>query len=90
MSFTEKQIEMIWEMSEIHFQWFHKYFPETDITFEEVLKLNHQKMMDIASACDDCSEDMIDFIFETVIKDYKEMLIGFLRDEDFDDDNFSD
>jgi hypothetical protein len=85
MELTNKQIEMVWEMSEIHFQWFYKYFTDSKITFDEVLRMNHQKMMDIVSACDDCSEDMIDFIFESVIKDYKEMLEGFLTDDDFSD-----
>lgn len=84
--FTNKQIEMLYEMSEIHFQWFQKYTPETGISFEEVLKLNHQKMMDIADSCFDCSEDMIDFIFEAIIRDYKEMLEGY----NFDEDDFED
>lgn len=87
MEFSQKQIDMVWEMSEIHFQWFQKYFPDTQTTFEEVLKLNHIKMMDIVSGCDDCSEDMIDFIFESVIKDYKEMLEGYLEDEDWESES---
>jgi hypothetical protein len=77
---------MIYEMSEIHFQWFLKYIPENTISFEEVLKVNHQKMIDITDACFDLSEDMIDFIFEAVIRDYKEMLDGYQDiEDDFDD-----
>jgi hypothetical protein len=87
MDFNQNQIDMIWEMSEIHFQWFEKYFPESETTFDEVLKLNHIKMIDIVSACDDCSEDMIDFIFESVIKDYREMLDGYLDDDDWEDES---
>jgi hypothetical protein len=84
--FTNKQIEMLYEMSEVHLQWFQKYTPETGISFEEVLKLNHQKMMDIADACFDLPEDMIDFIFEAVIRDYKEMLDGYQDiEDDFED-----
>jgi hypothetical protein len=86
IEFTNKQIEMLYEMSEIHFQWFQKYTPETEISFEEVLKLNHQKMIDIVDACFDLPEDMIDFIFESVIRDYKEMLDGY----NFDEDDFED
>jgi hypothetical protein len=26
------------------------------------------------SGCSDCSEDMLDFIFDAIIRDYKEML----------------
>jgi hypothetical protein len=84
--FTNKQIEMLYEMSEVHLQWFQKYTPETGISFEEVIKLNHQKMMDIVDACFDLPEDMIDFIFEAVIRDYKEMLDGYQNiEDDFDD-----
>ena len=71
---TDKQLDMLCEMSEIHFQWFEKYCPESGMTYESVLKLNHQKMSDIAESCFDCSEDMIDLIFESIIRDYKEML----------------
>ena len=84
--FTNKQIEMLYEMSEVHLQWFQKYTPETGISFEEVLKLNHQKMMNITDACFDLPEDMIDFIFEAVIRDYKEMLDGYQDiEDDFED-----
>ena len=84
--FTNKQIEMLYEMSEVHLQWFQKYTPETGISFEEVIKLNHQKMMYIVDACFDLPEDMIDFIFEAVIRDYKEMLDGYQDiEDDFED-----
>ena len=86
IDFSNKQIEMLYEMSEVHLQWFQKYTPETGISFEEVLKLTHQKMMDITDACFDLPEDMIDFIFEAVIRDYKEMLDGYQNiEDDFDD-----
>lgn len=69
---TDSQLEKLYEMSEIHFKWFQIYSPETK--YEEVLKLNHNKMLSIMEGCYDCSEDMIDFIFDVIIKDYKEML----------------
>jgi hypothetical protein len=68
---TDNQLDKLYEMSEIHFKWFQIYSPETK--YEEVLQLNHIKMMSIMS-CADCSEDMIDFIFDSIIRDYKEML----------------
>jgi hypothetical protein len=85
VNFSNRQIEMIWEMSDIHFQWFTKYTSgsDTEMTFADVIKLNHQKMIDISLACSDCSEDMIDFIFEAVIRDYKDMLDNY--SDDFDD-----
>ncbi len=69
---TDNQLDKLYEMSEIHFKWFQIYSPETK--YEEVLQLNHIKMMSIMSDCDDCSEDMMDFIFDSIIRDYKEML----------------
>ena len=69
---TDSQLEKLYEMSEIHFKWFQIYSPETK--YEEVLKLNHNTMLSIMEGCYDCSEDMIDFIFDVIIKDYKEML----------------
>jgi len=74
MELTDKQMDMLCEMSEIHLQWFEKYAPESEMTYESVLKLNHQKMSDIAESCFDCSEEMIDFIFESIMRDYREML----------------
>ena len=40
-------------------------------------------MSDIAEGCFDCSEEMMDFIFECIIRDYKEML------EDYSDSDQS-
>lgn len=69
---TDSQIDKLYEMSEIHFKWFQIYCPDTK--YEEVLQLNHIKMMSIMDGCSDCSEDMLDFIFDAIIRDYKEML----------------
>jgi hypothetical protein len=69
---TDNQLDKLYEMSEIHFKWFQIYSPETK--YEEVLQLNHIKMVSIMDGCSDCSEDMMDFIFDAIIRDYKEML----------------
>jgi hypothetical protein len=69
---TDSQIDKLYEMSEIHFKWFQIYCPDTK--YEEVLELNHIKMVSIMDGCSDCSEDMMDFIFDAIIRDYKEML----------------
>jgi len=69
---TDNQLDKLYEMSEIHFKWFQIYSSETK--YEEVLQLNHIKMMSIMDGCADCSEDMMDFIFDSIIRDYKEML----------------
>jgi len=69
---TDNQLEKLYAMSEIHYKWFQIYSPETK--YEDVLKLNHIKMLSIMEGCSDCSEDMLDFIFDAIIRDYKEML----------------
>jgi hypothetical protein len=76
--FTEKQIELLYEMTDLHFQWFSKYNQE--VKYEEVLKLNHEKMISILESCQDYSEDMIDFIFQSIIRDYRLMI------EDYDNE----
>lgn len=69
---TNSQLDKLYEMTEIHFKWFQLYAPDTK--YEEVLELNHIKVMSIVDGCYDCSEDMTDFIFDSIIKDYKEMI----------------
>jgi len=71
---TDKQLDMLFEMDEIHFQCFEKFYTEYEITYSEVLELNHQKMLDIVEGCVDFDEEAIDFIFESILKDYKMML----------------
>jgi hypothetical protein len=74
---TDNQLDKLYEMSEIHFKWFQIYSPET--TFEDVLQLNHIKVMSIIDGCDGCSEDIINFIFDAIIRDYKEMLEDYTK-----------
>jgi hypothetical protein len=71
---TDKQIEKLYEMSDIHFKWFSIYSPESNIKYQEVLELNHNKILDILEGCYDCNEDVIDFIIESIIKDYIDLL----------------
>jgi hypothetical protein len=71
---SDIQLDMLCEMSEIHLKWFNLYSPEVETTFEEVLQLNHIKVTNIIDGCSDCSDDIINFIFESIIKDYKQML----------------
>ena len=77
---TDNQIGKLYKMSEIHFKWFQIYCPDTK--YEEVLELNHIKMVNIMDGCDDYSEDMLDFIFDDIIRDYKEMLDDYTTDLD--------
>lgn len=81
---SDKQMDMLCEMADIHLQWFNKYSPEFDISYETVLKLNHQKMTDIVSSLQDslCDEEMIDFIFISIIRDYNEMLDDYTESDE--------
>lgn len=74
IQFTEKQIELLYVMSDLQHQWLSKYNTESNISYAQVLKMNHQKMTDICESCFDNSEEMIDLIFESIIKDYEQML----------------
>ncbi len=71
---NDEHMEMLWEMTEIHFQCFEKFYKEYGISYENVLELNHKKMLGIAENCVDCDPDILCFIFESIIKDYKMML----------------
>ena len=58
-----------------HFhQFFEKFYKEYGISYASVLELNHKKMLDISDNCIDCDPDILCFIFESIIKDYKMML----------------
>jgi primase-polymerase (primpol)-like protein len=65
---TDKQVDKLYEMTEIHFRWFQKKSPK--VKYEEVLKLNHIKMLDIIETCSNCSEEMVNKIFDSIIDDY--------------------
>lgn len=75
---TDKQLEILYQIADIHLEWFKLYSPDPP-KYEEVLKLNHQKLMDISAACDDCTEEMVDVIFQTILEDYTQMLEDYER-----------
>ena len=43
---TDEQIDILCEMTEIHFQCFEKYYKEYNVTYGSVLELNHKKMIE--------------------------------------------
>jgi hypothetical protein len=77
---TNKQIGMLYEMTELHYMWIRMYHPGA--TYRDVLELNHIKMMNIVDGCQDCTESMLDEIFVSMIKDYKDLL----DNDDIDDE----
>lgn len=68
---TDIQIDILYEMSEIHFQCFEKYYKEYNVTYEDVLELNHKKMIEILKEYDETSSRII---FNDMIKEYSDML----------------
>jgi hypothetical protein len=74
MEFTDYQIDFLYEIAEVHFEWYNIYNPGSKIKFEDVLELNHIKLSNIIEACDDCTNEMINDIFESVYNNYIEML----------------
>lgn len=73
MELTDKQLDILYQIAEVHLEWF-KIYSDEPPKYEDVLKLNHQKLMDISDSCEDCSEEMIDFLFMTILEDYCKML----------------
>jgi len=71
---TDMHLDMLFEMADIHFQCFEKFYKEYEISYPEVLELNHKKMLDIVIGCPDFDEETLDFIFESILKDYRMML----------------
>jgi hypothetical protein len=74
MQFTDEQIDKLYKIADVHFEWYTKFNPDANVKFEDVLKLNHQKLTDILSGCGDCSSDMIEVIFDSILKDYTDLL----------------
>jgi len=45
MELTIEQSEMLYQIAEIHLDWILKYNPSSKTTFEQILKLNHNKLL---------------------------------------------
>ena len=69
---TDEQIDILYEMTEIHFECFEKYYKEYQITYQSVLELNHKKMVDILKVCH--NERSSKILFNGMIKEYSDML----------------
>jgi hypothetical protein len=78
MDLTENQMDKLYEMAEIHFEWFQIYSPGTK--YEEVLEINHMYVLDLIDSCKECNEEMIDYIMDDMILEYKDMLNDDTRD----------
>ena len=74
MELSEQQLEKLLELVEIHYQCFIKYYPEYNITYENVLELNHKKILDITDELVQGEEEVVDFVIDKLIKEYRNIL----------------
>ena len=87
INFTNSQLEKLWEMTELHFKCFRKYYPEYGIVYADVLELNHRKLINISEGLDNNNKEILDLILDSIIEEYIKILND---DEPFMDDFFLD
>jgi hypothetical protein len=71
IKFTNDQIDILYELCEIQLKWLNKY--GSSITFEEVLKVNHQKLTDILSTYDELTDEFITETLLSVKRTYEDL-----------------
>lgn len=74
IAMTDEQIDKFLELVEIHFQCFEKHYPEYRITYQNVLELNHKKILDVIHDLEEDEEDIIDFVIDQLLKEYRYIL----------------
>ena len=52
MELKDNQLDILYQIAEVHLEWFKIYSGEPP-KYEDVLKRNHQKLMDISDSCED-------------------------------------
>jgi hypothetical protein len=67
ISLSDEQMDIFLELVEIHLECFTKHYPEYNITYENVLELNHTKIIE-------GDEEFIDYILEQLMFEYKQIL----------------
>lgn len=71
---SDGHLEKLVELVEIHYQCFEKHYPEYQITYRNVLELNHKKILDIIQDLEEGEEDIIDFVIDQLLKEYRDIL----------------
>ncbi len=65
MKLNIEQTEMLYEIAEIHFDWIHKYNPDSKTTFKEMLEINHGKLLNCFFDVDYYTgDDVMDRLFK--------------------------
>lgn len=71
---SDEQIENFLELVEIHYECFQKHYPEYNVTYENVLELNHKKILGIIEDLIEGDDEFIDFMLELLMFEYKQIL----------------
>lgn len=64
MKLTIEQSEMLYQIAEIHLDWILKYNPDSNSTFEEMLKLNHGKLLNYFFDIEHTEDDVTAKLFK--------------------------
>ena len=74
ISLSDEQMDIFLELVEIHLECFTKHYPEYNITYENVLELNHTKIIEVMEDLIEGDEEFIDYILEQLMFEYKQIL----------------
>lgn len=74
IAMNDGQMDKLLELVEVHYGCFSKHYPEYSITYENVLELNHKKILDIIEDLEEGEEDVIDFVLDQLLKEYRIIL----------------
>lgn len=70
----DDQLEKFLELVEVHFECFCKHYLAYNITYENVLELNHKKILEVGEELIEGEEEVIDFVIDQLIKEYRNIL----------------
>jgi hypothetical protein len=81
------ELELLLEVVEVHYQCFQKHYPEYNVTYENVLELNHKKILGLAEDLEesDFDDGIITFILNGLLSDYTKIL---RRENPYSDEEF--
>jgi hypothetical protein len=74
ITMSDGQMDKFLELVETHYGCFEKHYPEYQITYENVLELNHKKILDITEDLEDGEEEIIDYVLDQLLKEYRLIL----------------
>lgn len=64
MKLNIEQSELLYEIAEIHLNWLHKYNKDSETTFEEILEINHNKLLTYFSGIKPIEKQINEKLFE--------------------------